>query len=186
MLPVRPAPSVMNSASSVDLSKDPYAVPPFPPNSTMPYRDDPAGNGSYYDPYRGPVPQTFASPPGSVDTHGTAGQPWATGGEAIPMNTYSQRGASPGPNIAYTDPYAGNLGGGARSTSPGPNLAYGGVVDPMRTGTPVQRMATPVGGVYGGEIPRNGTPGGGYYGAQGAAYDPYGRRSPGPNLAYGQ
>jgi hypothetical protein len=133
----RPAPSVgaaSITASSVDLAKDPYAVPPLPPqnNSSLgPYHDDPA----YYDPYRGPIPQTFSTPPGSTDAHPQA---WA-GGEVIPMNTYT-----------------------SGRTSPGPNFAYSGGVDPMqRTGTPVQRMATPVGGATFQEIARGGTPGAG-------------------------
>ena len=140
--PERPAPSVRaasTTTSTVELAKDPYAVPPLPQNSNLgPYRGDPAG---YYDPYRGPIPQTFATPPASTDGHQ---QGWA-GGEAIPMSTYS-----------------------SGRTSPGPNYAYGGV-DPMqRTGTPVQRMATPVqrmatpvGGATFQEIARSGTPGGG-------------------------
>lgn len=165
----------MNSnatVSSVDVSQDPYSVPPLPSQNNMPYRDDPSRLNSYYDPYRGPVPQTFATPPASTDGHV---QQW--GGEAIPMNAYP-RTTSPGPNLAYNDPYAGSMGP-SRSTSPGPNLAYG--LEGGRGGTPVQRMVTP--NIGGQELPRSGTPG--YYtGSQ--PYDPYGRRSPGPNLAYGQ
>lgn len=118
----RAAPSASagsTTGSTVDLVKDPYAVPPLPQNSgggLGPYRDDGTG---FYDPYRGPVPQTFSTPPTSTDGHQ---QGWA-GGEAIPMNTYTSGRTSPGPNYAYG----------------------GGIVDPMqRTGTPVQRMATPV------------------------------------------
>lgn len=140
VVPPRPAPSVSaGTTSTVDLVKDPYAVPPLPQNNggLGPYRDDASG---FYDPYRGPVPQAFSTPPTSTDGHQ---QGWV-GGEAIPMSTYGR-------------------------TSPGPNLAYGGgIVDPMqRTGTPVQRMATPVqrmatpvgGAATFHEIVRSGTPG---------------------------
>ena len=136
----RPAPtSASTTNSTVELVKDPYAVPPLPVNNRGPYGDDPS---TYYDPYRGPVPQTFTTPPASTDGHP---QGWV-GGEAIPMSTYA----------------SGRM-------SPGPNLAYGGV-DPMqRTGTPVQRMATPVqrmatpvgGAATFQEIARTGTPAGG-------------------------
>jgi len=134
--PPRPAPASTTN-STVDLAKDPYAVPPLPQNngSLGPYRDD----TGFYDPYRGPIPQTFSTPPASMDGHP---QGWV-GGEAIPMSTYT-----------------------SGRTSPGPNLAYGGV-DPMqriatpvqRMATPVQRMATPVGGAATfQEIVRGGTP----------------------------
>jgi hypothetical protein len=159
VVPPRPAPSIgaaSTANSTVDLVKDPYAVPPLPQNNggLGPYRDDASG---FYDPYRGPVPQTFATPPTSSDGHQ---QGWV-GGEAIPMSTYASGRASPGPNL-----YAN----AARSVSPGPNIAYAAGVDPMqrtgtpvqRMGTPVQRMATPVGGAATfQEIVRAGTPGGG-------------------------
>lgn len=133
-----PAPTSL-TASTVDLVKDPYAVPPLPQNNggLAPYRDDSSG---FYDPYRGPIPQTFSTPPTSTDGHP---QGWM-GVEAIPMNTYASGRTSPGPNLAY------------------------GAVDPMqRTGTPVQRMATPVqrmatpvgGAATFQEIARTGTPG---------------------------
>jgi hypothetical protein len=135
--PPRPAPST--TASTTELVKDPYAVPPLPQNNAGlgPYHDE----AGFYDPYRGPIPTTFATPPASTDGHP---QGWV-GGEAIPMSTYSSGRASPGPNLGY------------------------GGVDPMqRTGTPVQRMATPVqrmatpvGGATFQEIVRTGTPVGG-------------------------
>ncbi|KAH8100835.1 hypothetical protein BXZ70DRAFT_863250, partial [Cristinia sonorae] len=76
--------------------QDPYAVPPFPHvNPNQPYRDDP-GN-EFYDPYSGPVPQTFHD-----------------GAEAIPM-TQIGRTRSPGPQMGL-DP--------ARTRSPGPQMAY--------------------------------------------------------------
>jgi len=201
--PTAPAMSAATNAtnSTVDLSADPYAVPPLPPRG-MPYYDDPSGTAAaaYYDPYRGPVPQTFHSPPSSVDSHA---QQYAMG-EAIPMSTYSSsngrhspgpnaayddgysRSRSPGPNMAYDDPYAGRR-------SPGPSIAYG--MDPARSGTPVSmapprmgtpasmappRMGTPLGGPggYGPpppgglDIPRTGTP------------QSYGRASPGIPAAY--
>ncbi|KAI9458773.1 hypothetical protein F5148DRAFT_1150955 [Russula earlei] len=85
-----------------DRYADPYAVPALPhldPN--QPFRDDP--NGALYDPYRGPVPQTFDQ---------------AVTGEAIPMTQLAGR-RSPGPGLAY----GGDLGGRA---SPGPQQgAYG-------------------------------------------------------------
>jgi hypothetical protein len=140
----RPAPSAASTTNStVDLVKYPYAVPPLPKNThggLGAYRDDASG---FYDPYRGPVPQAFSTPPTSTDGHQ---QGWV-GGEAIPMSTYA-----------------------SGRTSPGPNFAYGGGMDPMqrtvtpvqRMGTPVQRMATPVGGAATfQEIARGGTPGGG-------------------------
>ena len=59
------APSSTGETSMADLHSynDPYAVPPLPhldPN--QPYRDDPANYGGHYDPYQGPVPQSFHDP----------------------------------------------------------------------------------------------------------------------------
>jgi hypothetical protein len=89
--------------STSELPPDPYAIPPLPhldPN--QPYRDDP--NPSYYDPYRGPVPQSF-NPVGP--------------GEAIPMTQLAGAGRrSPGPGAAY----AGDFVSGR--ASPGPAPAY--------------------------------------------------------------
>lgn len=188
------------TSSSVDLTaSDPYAVPPLPARST--YYDDPSGTAAaaYYDPYRGPVPHTFHSPPGSVDSHA---QQYA---EAIPMSTYPTGGRqSPGPNAAYDlqqqyqqDPYGRTRSPGpnmayeqdpyaAGRRSPGPSLAYG--MDPARTGTPVSmmgppRMGTPLGagGIPGYpppnippglDVPRAGTP------------QSYGRASPAIPAAY--
>lgn len=96
---------------------DPYAVPPFPHlNPNAPYRDDP-GNG-YYDPYRGPVPNTF-NDAASIE-HGP--------GEAIPMNNLSapggpSRGPSPTPGMGPMSPVSGRQ-------SPGPGYAYGGRASP--------------------------------------------------------
>jgi len=165
--------------SSVDLSNDPYAVPPLPQPRTTPYYDDPAASTHFYDPYRGPVPHTFTSPPPSTEGH------HIYAGEAIPMSTYTSnsgrqspgpaaaydvdpyavrsgspgpavaygRSRSPGPAVAYEDPYGGRR-------SPGPALAYGaGPYDPTaRTGTPVGaavpgRVGTPVGTGYAGAVP---------------------------------
>jgi hypothetical protein len=52
-------------ASMADLNSynDPYAVPPLPhldPNQS--YHDDPSNYGGHYDPYHGPVPQSFHDP----------------------------------------------------------------------------------------------------------------------------
>lgn len=142
----------------------------------MPYRDEPSPSASsiYYDPYRGPVPQTFHSQ-----------------GESIPMATYANSGRqSPGPNTPFDDPYA------AGRRSPGPSIAYAGsAYEPsIRTGTPVgapARIGTPGGGPYGGDHLRAGTPLGGYgaapaYGQQLPPPDAYGRRSPGPGVPFGQ
>ncbi|KAJ7888848.1 hypothetical protein B0H13DRAFT_2252752 [Mycena leptocephala] len=110
------APSVNTfAASSTDFhSEDPYAVPPLPhlnPGMTQP---------AYYDPYRGPVPQTFN------EAHGAPPADWA-GGEAIPMTQMAGRaspgpgmmgGPSPGPQAAY--------GAQQGRASPGPQAAYGG------------------------------------------------------------
>lgn len=129
------------ATSTVDLyaanaAHDPYAVPPLPhQNPNLPYRDDPAGG--FYDPYSGPVPQTFA------DTDSVAG------GEAIPMTQinrarspappmgYDPGRASPGPQMAYNLPPPGayyNEGGrgspAPRAMSPGPAMALSGRASP--------------------------------------------------------
>lgn len=77
---------------------DPYAVPPLPHlNPNQPYHDEPAygGQNEFYDPYRGPVPDSM-----SID----GGHPGAVaqgyGGEAIPM-TQMARTRSPGPQMSY-------------------------------------------------------------------------------------
>lgn len=115
------APSAATSTTDLyapNASQDPYAVPPLPHlNPNQPYRDDP--NTDFYDPYNGPVPQTFAEAPG---------------GEAIPM-TQINRGRSPGPGAAYE---AGRM-------SPGPQAAYyeGGRSSPApgRAASPAPAMA---------------------------------------------
>jgi len=111
------------ATSTAELQPDPYAVPPLPhldPN--QPYHDDPTGR--YYDPYRGPIPQTFDH------------------GEAIPMTQLAAH-RSPGPgdfgaraSPAAPAPYGADFGGqaspGPRAPyaggrkSPGPQAAYGG------------------------------------------------------------
>jgi len=158
------------STSEVNLyaaNQDPYAVPPPPHlNPNQPYHDDPAL--SFYDPYNGPVPQTFTETPHD--------------GEAIPM-TQINRGRSPGPGVALDNasmrarspgPVAGyemmagraspgpqaGLAMDPRARSPGPGAAYGG-----RSASPAPQAA------YGY---------GGYGGAPTA-----GRVSPGPHQAYG-
>ncbi|KAI6168115.1 hypothetical protein EDD17DRAFT_1466812, partial [Pisolithus thermaeus] len=98
------------TTSSVGGGQDPYAVPPLPHlNPNQPYRDDPGafGQPGFYDPYRGPVPNTFGE--GLVDP----------GVEAIPM-TQMARTRSPGPQIAY------DLHGRA-SPSPQAGYGYGGI-----------------------------------------------------------
>jgi len=87
--------------STAELYPDPYSVPPLPhldPN--QPYRDDP--NGAYYDPYRGPVPQSFSPVVGT--------------GEVIPMTQLAGAGRrSPGPGAAFAGDFAGRA-----SPGPGP------------------------------------------------------------------
>ncbi|KAF8525940.1 hypothetical protein BU17DRAFT_41080 [Hysterangium stoloniferum] len=101
---------------------DPYAVPPLPQfNPNQPYRDDPyaASNAGYYDPYRGPVPQTLHDDP-------------MEGHENIPMNAYPSgtRTRSPGPAMSLDM-------GGRGSPAPGPGLAYNaGPSGPGRTMSP--------------------------------------------------
>jgi hypothetical protein len=75
---------------------DPYAVPPLPHlNPNQPYHDDPGYGGhdtnAFYDPYRGPVPNT------SMEGHPPP-QQGGYGGEAIPM-TQMARTRSPGPQV---------------------------------------------------------------------------------------
>ncbi|KAG7451375.1 uncharacterized protein BT62DRAFT_1071949 [Guyanagaster necrorhizus] len=106
-----------NNFSTPDLThNDPYAVPPLPhlnPNQPIPYRDDPNAN-AYYDPYRGPVPNTFNdAPPGSE---------WSQG-EAIPMTQMTGAGRmSPGPGLAYADTGRASPTLAGRA-SPGPSAA---------------------------------------------------------------
>jgi len=88
--------------STAELYPDPYAVPPLPhldPN--QPYHDDP--NARFYDPYRGPIPQTFEG---------------VVPGESIPMTQLAGR-RSPGPGAAF------DLGGGRASPAP-PGIYVGG------------------------------------------------------------
>jgi hypothetical protein len=122
------APSTSNY-STPDIggvSHDPYAVPPLPHlNPNQPYRDDPPTHNGFYDPYRGPVPNTLEH---GTDWHGEAipmtqmvgantGRmspaqvPYGAGG---PQMAYGGR-VSPGPQAAYN---AGRM-------SPGPHAAYG-------------------------------------------------------------
>ena len=99
--------------STVELPPDPYAIPPLPhldPN--QPYRDDPSG--AFYDPYRGPVPQSF-NPVGP--------------GEVIPMTQLAGAGRrSPGPGAAYAGDFvSGRSSPGPGRVSPAPayHAAYG-------------------------------------------------------------
>ncbi|KAG1720159.1 hypothetical protein EDB19DRAFT_1647328 [Suillus lakei] len=114
-------------------SPDPYAVPPLPHlNPNQPYHDDPGtyGQPGYYDPYRGPVPNTFGD--GFSDGHTS---------EAIQM-TRMARIRSPGPQMGYDvqgraspgpqaamgyapDVRSGSPAIGAGRASPGPQAAYG-------------------------------------------------------------
>ena len=125
------------AGSAVDLyppnaAQDPYAVPPLPHlNPNQPYRDDPVGG--FYDPYSGPVPQTF----GDGDNVSIAG------GEAIPMTQinrirspappmgYDAGRASPGPQMAYD----------AGRRSPGPQAAY--LTDQTGRASPSPRAMSP-------------------------------------------
>lgn len=150
---------------------DPYAIPPLPQNNpNAPYRDDPYSSQGpgYYDPYRGPVPQTF-NDAASVDSHPGMhnAQGYYTGGESIPMSNLAPGGVGvPGgrrsPNPQMGNPMgnpqmAYDMGRGVSPAismggrqSPGPGLAYGGRMSP----------------------------------GPGAALGA-GRRSPGPDAAYG-
>jgi len=149
---------------------DPYAVPPLPHlNPNQPYHDDPGYGGndtsSFYDPYRGPVPNTF-NEADSVNTT-MEGHPLPQqsgyGGEAIPM-TQMARTRSPGPQVglgydmarASPQPTMGRqspgpqaaLGYGGqmmedRSRSPGPAMGLGG--PPARLPSPGPHAA------YGGD-----------------------------------
>lgn len=96
---------------------DPYAVPPLPHlNPNQPYHDEPGAYGQpagYYDPYRGPVPNTFTD-----DGHGA---------EAIPM-TQMARMRSPGPQVAYDMQGRG---------SPAPQVPY----DMQGRGSPAPQVA---------------------------------------------
>ncbi|KAJ7357947.1 hypothetical protein DFH08DRAFT_653592, partial [Mycena albidolilacea] len=115
------------AASTADFhagQDDPYAVPPLPhmnPGLGAPYRDDPnAPGGAYYDPYHGPVPQTF-----NEGVHGAPPADW--GGEAIAMTQMGR--ASPGPAMMYagdgrTGSPAPMMYADARTGSPGPQAAY--------------------------------------------------------------
>lgn len=142
------------ASSTADLAVHPAATPYSQPQQ---YHDDPMYHGqhdpNYYDPYRGPVPQTFTSPPGSVDEHG---QPYSVQG--------AYRAQSPGPMAAYGGAegvdaaYAGGrmspgpgAAYGARSTSPGPNFAMAGSIPARNTPSPGPALA------YGGQ--RSGSPG---------------------------
>ncbi|KIK99609.1 hypothetical protein PAXRUDRAFT_822605 [Paxillus rubicundulus Ve08.2h10] len=116
-------------------TQDPYAVPPLPHlNPNQPYRDDPVTYGQpagYYDPYRGPIPNTFND--ALSDNYGA---------ESIPM-TQMARTRSPAPQMAYDAQGRGSPAPqvamgygvgtddrsrtplGAGRTSPGPHAAYG-------------------------------------------------------------
>ncbi|KAF9022892.1 hypothetical protein BDZ89DRAFT_1041972 [Hymenopellis radicata] len=73
----------------------------------LPYHDDPNAVGAYYDPYRGPIPNTFEQ---------------GAGGEVYPMTQMGRASPAPGAALAYPD-----VGGRA---SPGPQAAYGGRSSP--------------------------------------------------------
>ena len=101
---------------------DPYAVPPLPHlNPNQPYHDEPGAYGQpvgYYDPYRGPVPNTFADT--ITDGHGA---------ESIPM-TQMARMRSPGPQVVYDMQ-------GRGSPVPQAAMGYPGVDERSRTPTSV-------------------------------------------------
>lgn len=100
--------SSVATTSNADLyagggGSDPYAVPPLPHlNPNQPYHDDPGYNhdpNAFYDPYRGPVPDTAAFEHGGISADGHPVQ-GGYGGEAIPM-TQMARTRSPGPQMSY-------------------------------------------------------------------------------------
>ncbi|TFK46089.1 hypothetical protein OE88DRAFT_1668249 [Heliocybe sulcata] len=123
------APSRMNdgyaasvaASSTTELyapSHDPYAVPPLPHmNPNQPYHDDPAAYGpaGYYDPYRGPIPQTFND---TASVHD---------GEAIPMTQLAaNRARSPAPGLALDMTGRASPGPMMRGASPAPpQYGYG-------------------------------------------------------------
>jgi len=85
--------STTGETSMADLHSynDPYAIPPLPhldPN--QPYHDDPTNYGAHYDPYQGPVPQSFHDP-SNVDRINSR--------SPAPTNYGRQ---SPGPSLSYS------------------------------------------------------------------------------------
>jgi hypothetical protein len=109
---------------------DPYAVPPLPHlNPNQPYRDDP---NSYYDPYRGPVPNAFNEM--APDAIPMTQMPPSGRRSPGPQMAYEGGRASPGPMAGRTSPGPqGALGYGQaypRTKSPGPGAAYGGRQSP--------------------------------------------------------
>jgi hypothetical protein len=112
-----------HSDAHLGAAADPYAVPPFPHlNPNQPYRDDPSP-APYYDPYRGPVPNTFSD---VASVEAPAGAGWTTA-EAIPMTQMApgSRARSPGPQMAYEAGRASPAPGVMGRQSPGPHAAYG-------------------------------------------------------------
>jgi hypothetical protein len=109
--------SIANSVPDMYGGGDPYAVPPLPHlNPSQPYHDDPGAYGqpaAYYDPYRGPVPNTLDA---ISDGHAT---------EAIPMT----RMRSPGPQVAYDMQ-------GRGSPAPQAAMGYAGADERSRTPNP--------------------------------------------------
>ncbi len=93
-------------------------MPPLPhlnPGQPLPYHDDPNAAGAYYDPYRGPIPNTFEQ---------------GAGGEIYPMTQMGRASPGPGAALAYpadTGRASPSLAGRA---SPGPQAAYGGRTSP--------------------------------------------------------
>ncbi|KAF8589429.1 hypothetical protein K439DRAFT_1645059 [Ramaria rubella] len=119
-----------STVDPADFVTDPYAVPPLPQfNPNQPYHDDPYGSSTtgYYDPYRGPIPQTFHD--GSIDGH-----------ESIPMNAIppGSRSRSPGPGMAYDMGGRGSPAPGRASPAPGSGYDMGGRGSPAmgRTDSP--------------------------------------------------
>lgn len=127
------------TGSAVDLypgiGADPYAVPPLPHlNPNQPYHDDPQAQG-FYDPYRGPVPNTFDGP--DIDTSSAHGTAW--GGEAIPLTQMSPN-PRPGPQMVYD--HSGRAispqqMASRRSPAPQTALAYGEPALPSFSGGPM-------------------------------------------------
>lgn len=149
--------------STAELQPDPYAVPPLPhldPN--QPYHDDPTTR--FYDPYRGPVPQSFEQ----TGAGGGGGQ----AGEAIPMTQLAGR-RSPGPATAYGGGGSGDFAAASiRAASPGPHAAYGSADFGGGRASPAPPPT------YGADFGGRASPG---------PRAPYagGRVSPGPQAAYG-
>ncbi|KDQ14954.1 hypothetical protein BOTBODRAFT_44435 [Botryobasidium botryosum FD-172 SS1] len=124
----------------VEFAQHPYSQPG--PQVSQAYFDESGQPAGYYDPYRGPLPQTFAG----QDPHA-----WGGAGAGLAAAGYG-RSLSPAPSAAGGVPGYGRsmspapMGAVGRTPSPGPNMAYG-----ARTQSPAPQLA------YGNDIQRYGS-----------------------------